>query len=435
MPKLAGPAEMPPLSRSGESRVLMIAPYFPPVSVVGARRPLMLVRHLPRHGWHPVVLTGRPGLERTDPTLADAIPAGIPVVREYGRSGAARPPEAPQEPRERRRPFFHWDAGYLTPLDRYLWSTPAAIRTAMRLVSEYRPRVIHVCADPWSPLLAGLSLHRRTGLPLVVDLRDPWSLQASKMALRPPPTRWAVRAIEARVLCAASKIVLNAGDSREAYVAAYRGRIPEERFTVVRNAFDLELFHDEPVVPSRTFTVLHFGHFRRLVPGEPLLRGFARFVAQAGLSPEMARLKLVGGVRDEDRRIARELGLESYLDCVPTIRYRQGLPLLRGADVLALVSLGANARVIPAKLYDYFAARRPILAITDQAEPARLVTGAGAGLAAPPDDPDRIAAALTELRGRVLGPGRGAVAEAAVAPFTASVQAERFAAVLDEVAR
>jgi glycosyltransferase involved in cell wall biosynthesis len=424
---------MPPLSRTGASRVLMITPYFPPVNVVGARRPLMLVRHLPRHGWHPVVLAARPGLERIDPTLAELVPADIPVVREYGRPAATTRTGSQPELRERRRPLLHWDAGYLTPLDRYLWSTPAAIRAAMRLVHEYRPRVVHVCADPWSPLLAGLALRRRTGLPLVVDLRDPWSLQASKMELRPPPTRWAVRAIEARVFRAAAKVVLNSEDAREAYAAAYRGRIPEDRFTVVRNAFDLGLFDHQPVVPPRAFTVVHFGHFRRLVPGEPLLRGFARFVARAGLSPEAARLRLIGGTRDEDRVIARALGLEAYLEDLPAIPYRQGLSLLRSADVLALVSLGEHARVIPAKLYDYFAARRPILAITDQAEPARLVTGAGAGLAAPPGDPERIAAALVDLRKVVSGPDRGDVPEAAVAPFTAAVQAERFAAVLDEV--
>jgi glycosyltransferase involved in cell wall biosynthesis len=304
----------------------------------------------------------------------------------------------------------------------------------MRLVHEYRPKVVHVCADPWSPLLAGLALTRQTGLPLVVDLRDPWSLQASKMALRPPPTRWAVRSIEDRVLRAASKVVLNSEDARAAYVTAYRGRIPEDRFTVVRNAFDLGLFDDRPAVKSGAFTVLHFGHFRRLVPGAPLLRGFARFVARAGLSPDAARLTLVGGARDEERVIAHELGLEAYLDDLPTIPYRQGLSLLRSADVLALVSLGEQARVIPAKLYDYFAARRPILAITDQAEPGRLVTEIGAGLVAPPADPDRVADALAALRARVLA-GAGEIPAETVASFRAERQAERFAAILDEVTR
>jgi hypothetical protein len=61
--------------------VLVIAPYFAPMSVVGAKRPLMLVRHLPRFGWNPVVLTAPPGLENIDPSLSAAIPAGVPVVR------------------------------------------------------------------------------------------------------------------------------------------------------------------------------------------------------------------------------------------------------------------------------------------------------------------------------------------------------------------
>ncbi len=36
--------------------VLLITPYFPPMGVVGAKRPLHLCRHLPSEGWRPVVL-------------------------------------------------------------------------------------------------------------------------------------------------------------------------------------------------------------------------------------------------------------------------------------------------------------------------------------------------------------------------------------------
>jgi glycosyltransferase involved in cell wall biosynthesis len=415
--------------------VLVIAPYFAPMSVVGAKRPLMLVRHLPRFGWNPVVLTAPPGLENIDPSLSAAIPAGVPVVRRYGPAGRARTAGPGTVPRERVRRLLAWDAGYLTPFDRYLWSTPAAIRTALGLVREHRPRAIHVCADPWSPLLAGLALHRRTGLPLVVDLRDPWSLQASKMALRPPPTRWAVRAAESRIFRAASKIVLTAEECRAAYTEAYRNRVPGERFTVIRNAFDAGLFDDLPAEPSRGFSVLHFGHFRRLAPGEPLLRGFARFVARGGLSPEAVRLTLVGQIREEEQRLVSELGLDSFVDCRAPVPYRESLGLLRSADVLALVTMAGMALTIPAKLYDYFAARRPILAVTDQPEPARLISDAGAGLAARPDDPEAIAIALERLRARVAAADRGEVSEQAVAPFRAEAQAERFAAVLDEVTR
>jgi len=413
--------------------VLLISPYFPPMSVVGAKRPLTLVRHLPRFGWDPVVLTADPARESTDPSLAAMIPPGVPVVREYGKPVAARSAGPVQRPREHVRRLFGYDPAYLTPFDRYLWATPSGIRAGLRLIEQYRPSAIHICADPWSPLLAGLSLKRRTGLPLIVDFRDPWSLQTAKMALRPRPTRWAVRDVEARVFHAASKIVLNTEECRDAYIAAYRDRIPADRFIAIRNAFDLGLFEARSVEPSPAFTVLHFGHFRRLVPGEPLIRGFARFVFGEGLSPAQTRLRLVGTVRPEDESLIRMLSLEPFVDLLPPTPYREALALLRSADALALVTVGGMALTVPAKLYDYLAARRPILAITDQPEPGRIVAESDAGIVASPSDPEQVAAALAQLRARASGPNRGEVPEASVLPFGAAVQAERFAAVLNEV--
>jgi glycosyltransferase involved in cell wall biosynthesis len=417
------------------STVLLIAPYFPPMSVVGAKRPLTLVRHLPQFGWQPVVLTADPARESVDPSLAASIPAGLSVVREYGQPVGQRSMSHTPAQREQVRRVFGYDTAYFTPFDRYLWSTQSGIRAALRMIAEHRPSAIHICADPWSPLLAGLSLKRRTGLPLIVDFRDPWSLQRAKMALRPPPIRWAVRKIEARVFQAASKVVLNSEDCRDAYIEAYRGRLPAERFTAIRNAFDLTLFEQRPVVHSSAFTVLHFGHFRRLVPGEPLIRGFARFVAREGLSPSQARLRLAGTVRLEDESLIRSLSLDEFVDVLPLVPYREGLALLQSADVLALVTVGGMALTVPAKLYDYLAAQRPILAITDQSEPGRIVSGAGAGLVAPPSDPDAIAAALAQLRIRTAAPDRGEVPAAAVAQFSAEAQAKQFAAVLTEVTR
>jgi glycosyltransferase involved in cell wall biosynthesis len=179
--------------------------------------------------------------------------------------------------------------------------------------------------------------------------------------------------------------------------------------------------------------VLHFGDFRRFVPAEPLFRGFARFVTRERLEPGAARLECVGQVPPEARALAHDLGLDPYLEMLPPVPYRESLAVLRGADVLVL-SNGTGIPVIPSKLYDYFAARRPILALAGNAEPNRLVMEAGAGLAPPPDDPDAIASALVELCARAQGPARGEVPVEALKPFTAVEQARSFARVLNEAA-
>ena len=104
---------------------------------------------------------------------------------------------------------------------------------------------------------------------------------------------------------------------------------------------------------------------------------------------------------------------------------------MRSADVLALVTVGDMALTVPAKLYDYLAARRPILAITDQPEPGRIVDQTGAGVVVPPANPEAIAAGLARLRARCQAPDRGEIPAESVTAFDAEEQARRFAAVLE----
>jgi glycosyltransferase involved in cell wall biosynthesis len=49
------------------------------------------------------------------------------------------------------------------------------------------------------------------------------------------------------------------------------------------------------------------------------------------------------------------------------------------------------------KLFEYLAARRPVLVLGDESEAARIVTEAGAGIVTPSDDPAAIAEALRRL--------------------------------------
>jgi hypothetical protein len=252
------------------------------------------------------------------------------------------------------------------------------------------------------------------------------------MALRSPPTRWIIRRMERFAFNAASRIVLNTERCRTLYVDAYAGRIPAARFSAIRNAFDLTLFAPAESRRPAAFTLLHFGSFRGFVPGGPLLRGFARFVELEGLSPATARLVVMGRPREEELAVAAGLGLTPYVDYRAAVPYRESLTVLRGADVLVLSNSDA-APVIPSKLYDYLAARRPVLSLSGEDESNRIVVETGSGLSADPHNPEAVASALRELRARTRGPDWGELPPDAVHGFTAERQAARFAEVLQEV--
>lgn len=424
-------------------KVLLVSPYFPPMGMSGAKRPLHVVRHLPALDWQPVVLAGRPEGEPLDESLAEAIPPGTVVAREY--AGAVRP--LLRRITRQGRPAHGIPAGgggsgfpgqrlrYLTPFDRFLLDTPAAIRAGMGLIRDHRPAAIHVMADPWSGLVAALRLSRRSALPLIVDLRDPWSLHEAKMALRPSAARWWLRRFERRLFLAAGKVVLNTDLCRDAYQRAYDGVIPAERFTTVRNAFDPELF----TAPAPTgggggeFTASYFGTFRLFVGPDQILRGFSRFVERERLAPGQARLTFVGGVRRQDLAEISRMGLAERVTVTPKVPYARSMTVLAAADVLILVIEPRCRLQIPGKLYDYLAAGRPILAISANPEVNELLERTGAGIHVPWGDPDGIANGFSRLYRERAGRRTGEASSEALRPFTAREQSQRFATILDEV--
>lgn len=415
-------------------RFLMIAPYFPPMGVVGAKRALYLARNLPAFGWDAVVLAADPARDNQDASLARALPPTVPVAYDYGapfrrrkQSGAA------PKPREKRVTLRGRDLPLVWPFDPYLTDAPWALRAALRLVREHDVKAVHVCADPFSAFFVAMELRRRTGLPLVLDLRDPWSLHPGRAAMRPWATRAVIDWVERAAFRAAGKVVLNTEDALEAYRTHYARVLPAAHFTAIRNAFEPGLFGPEPPAPrAAAFTVLHYGYFRRFVPSRPLLEGFAGFVRSAALAPGQARLTCLGGLRPEDEAEVARLGLGAFVDARAALPYEDSLPLLRAADVLAVVVEPRMGLCVPAKVYDYIGAGRPILAVTDNPEVERIVRSVR-GQVVPLGDAGAVAAALGLLFERARQGEAAAPDPAIVEGFTARTQARRMGAVLDEV--
>jgi glycosyltransferase involved in cell wall biosynthesis len=425
-------------------RCLLITPYFPPMGVSGAKRPLHLVRNLPEFGWTPVVLAGRPDEEKLDTSLVEMVPSD--TVVSYGYSSRIRPwisslsrkkkrekKDAAQSPKKKSATFFGQDLSFLTPFDRYLIDTPAAIRAGMKLIDEHDIDAIHVMADPWSGLIAAHSLHRKTGLPLIVDLRDPWSQHESKMDLRPRVSQAWLRRFEKKVLKSASMVVLNTEACCSKYIEAYSGQIPPDRFTAIRNAFDPGLFLDAAPPEDGPFSVLYFGRFRKFVGPEQLLKGFAKFVKDAAIEPGDARFLFVGGLRNRDMEYVRDLGLEDYVESRPAVPFRQSLSVLGGADVLTLVIQPDCRLQIPGKLYDYFAAGRKVLAVSANAEANEMIDQVGGGLHAEYGNPNDMAQKLGSLYKERCEHGPVTIDAKDREQFSAREQARRFAEILSEV--
>ena len=73
--------------------------------------------------------------------------------------------------------------------------------------------------------------------------------------------------------------------------------------------------------------------------------------------------------------------------------------MMAGDLHIVTVKRGLEGVVVPSKLYSILAAGRPILAVAPpESDAARIVVESGCGIAADPDDPAAVAAAIRELR-------------------------------------
>jgi hypothetical protein len=127
--------------------------------------------------------------------------------------------------------------------------------------------------------------------------------------------------------------------------------------------------------------------------------------------------------------------MESLVDTRAHVEYPQAQVEMSQADMLLLLDTPGRRGGVPAKLYEYLGAGRPILALAEpDGDTAWVLRESGvAHRLVRPDDTAGIRRALTELI-EILADGRtAAAAPVALAQFTREHMARRLAETLDRI--
>lgn len=406
---------------TAQQRILLIAFHFPPLAgSSGIQRTLGFVRHLPAFGWETIVLSAHPrAYERTSDDLLHALPDDLIVKR------------APAWDTSRHLSIRGRYPGTFARPDRWLSWWPGAVWAGMQLIRRLQPSVIWSTYPIATAHLIGASLARLSGLPWIADFRDP-------MAQDNYPTDGAVwrrfKAIEERAATRAAAWVFTTPGA----LRYYRQRYPEiqTRMHVIENGYDESMFDalrpgGEPLIPGR-YTLLHSGI---VYPSErdPTALFAALHRYKAGGGPPLT-LRFRAAVHDTLlQELAGRYGVEDCVDIQPAIPYRAALAEMLRADALLIMQASNCNDQIPAKLYEYLRAGRPVAGLTDPAgDTARTLHAAGIEAIAPLDDSDAIASLLHGLTGKA-GLRTQATASA-IAGASRRGRTEEFARLLARVA-
>jgi glycosyltransferase involved in cell wall biosynthesis len=376
-------------------KVLIVTLYFPPAGGGGVQRPLKFATHLPALGIETHVLApDDPKWVHRDDDLVVPTQAWVHRVRYVGPKGRLPAEELhglSGLERAGRKTALAFRR-VLVPDENVSWNltaTPAAIRLARR----ERIDVVVTTSPPTSVHLIGAAVKRATGARWIADLRD--SIVAN------PHRRVESRLVRAKEATGQSvaRLVARYADAVTAVTAPIGGELRElgaERVETIANGCDFEDFAGLPYVPGPRFRLTHTGSFFGRRSPRPLLEALA-----ATDSDIVARF--VGDFRAADRAWAEELGLGDRLELHPYLPRRQVLELQRDSEALLLLipeSGGRGRAVLSAKVFEYLAAERPILAaVPPDGAAADLIRETGAGLVVAPDDVDGLRKALVRLEG------------------------------------
>ncbi|WP_228350327.1 glycosyltransferase [Rhodocaloribacter litoris] len=383
--------------------MLVVAYYFPPMGLSGVQRVAKFVKYLPEHGWRPTVLTAAPGgyFAYDASLLADVEAAGTEVVRTASWDptrlfGRGRTVALPAE-RARR-----WWAGLsqfaFIPDNKVGW-WPHAGRAGRRLLRAGTFDAIFSSAPPYTAHLVAVHLARWSGLPLITDFRDDWV--GNPRHVYPTPLHRALhRRLEHRVLRASRHATTINTYIRDALLARNTRPGFTPSVTVLPQGFDPADFDVPPVPRDGTrMRLVYSGIFYDAQTPDAFLQALALLLARRpGVRPHVEAV-FVGLVPGASRALATALGLDDLVHYTGYLPHREAVRHLRAADVLWMTvgrRPGAEG-ISTSKLYEYFGAQKPILALVPEGAVREALAPYGAAVVTGPDDVEAVADALEGL--------------------------------------
>lgn len=366
-------------------RVLIVAYYFPPLGLSGVQRTAKFAKFLVRYGWRPTVLTVAPtGYYAFDDSLLREVEsAGVEIVRTssldanrlFRKKGVVRLPSE----------FLRKLAGaigdfFFIPDTKIGWRRKA-VAAALELTSKTKFDAILATAPPQTDFLIGMELKRRTGIPLLLDYRDAWLEYPFKYFPTPLHT-WAHRRLERKVLHASDGVVVTHRRMKESILRRNR-QFGYNDITIVSQGFDPEDFAGtvHRGGASHRLRLTHAGTFYGRRTPDVLLHALHALVGRRPELRDRFEVRFIGAQRNQEKRLVKKLGLTDMVAFEGYLEHQECIRSLRSADVLWYVN--DNDMSSPGKLYEYFAAGKPILASVVEGYTREEIEDSGAATCVP----------------------------------------------------
>lgn len=361
-----------------KKKVLIISYYWPPSGGGGVMRWLKMSKYLPGFGWQPIIYTPQnPDPSVFDFSLAEEVhpeimELKIPIWEPYYiyrkitgkgenttfKAGYISEASTGQSLKGKISVFIR--GNFLIPDPRKFWIRPS-VKYLSKFLKKNNIDLIISTGPPHSMHVIALRLKKKFNIPWIADFRDPWTDIDFYEKLR--LTKWADgrhKKQEKEVLTYADHVVTVSPGC-----ASDLEKKNNRRVEVIYNGFDPHDYNFHKPEPDKSFSITHFGALNKDRNPVSLWKAMRELSEESGHFNKALVIQLIG---QTDKTVIEEIkknGLYKNLVLIKHLPHKEGLKKLSTSQLLLLpINDAPNANgILPGKMYEYLAIKRPILAI------------------------------------------------------------------------
>ena len=247
---------------------------------------------------------------------------------------------------------------FFIPDARVTWVRPS-VSFLSNYISEHQIDTIITTGPPHSLHLIGLQLKQKHALKWVADFRDPWTqivyhkkLKLSSFAQKKH------KKLEASVLQNADQLIVTSQKTKTLF-----SELTTTPILVLSNGFDFEFPTDSQL--DSKFTLSHIGSLLEGRNPSVLWSVLSDLIEESEAFGAAFQLNLIGDVSSEVMDTIQGYGLEKHTHNIGYVAHKELLKYQTKTQLLLLIEENSKEteHIIPGKLFEYMASKRPIIAL------------------------------------------------------------------------
>jgi glycosyltransferase involved in cell wall biosynthesis len=377
-------------------KVLIITYYWPPSGGAGVQRWLKFAKYFLEFNIQPIIITVDKNLASypvLDESLLKEVPENIKVIRTKTKEpfgiykkvvGKNQIPSGgfasgnSSSFKDTLMRFFR--GNFFIPDARMGWNK-FAYEAACDFIQKEKPIAIITSSPPHSTQLIGLKLKKQFGIPWIADMRDPWTdIYYYKKLLHTSIAKQIDNSYEKKVLENADKVVVVSESIRRSFMQKSK-LIKQENIVVIPNGFDEKDFENKIQIRNENkFIITYTGTIAESYSPYQFFNAIEKLIKNN--SDANILFRFIGSMPKEMHDFLKSVSWTNNFEYIPYSPHEKVIEYMLTSTILylAIPQAEGNKGILTGKLFEYLAARKPIIATGPvDGDAAAIISSCNAG--------------------------------------------------------